>query len=208
LAWLLSFALVLALAIYLLQRRRSRHEREEPPLTEIQQACGDYCGSDRWSVKTLSDPDAPKVNMTPQVTTVTWLRSQLRPVDAPQNARIAPIEMQAFQVTARLVAFGEQADRDVHVILSDLHDPSVTMITEIPSLSCAGACSSAHAVSFRDARLSLTSRFGDPTRQLRAVHDNFVVVVTGIGFFDYEHGQVGGAPNGIELHPVLSIEFQ
>ena len=32
------------------------------------------------------------------------------------------------------------------------------------------------------------------------------IVVTGIGFFDFLHGQTGAAPNGIELHPVLNIE--
>lgn len=34
-----------------------------------------------------------------------------------------------------------------------------------------------------------------------------VVTVTGVGFFDPIHGQTGVAPNGIELHPLLSIDF-
>jgi hypothetical protein len=34
------------------------------------------------------------------------------------------------------------------------------------------------------------------------------VTVTGVGFFDRIHGQTGVAPNGIELHPVLDIQFQ
>jgi len=34
-----------------------------------------------------------------------------------------------------------------------------------------------------------------------------LVRVTGVGFFDYVHGQSGVAPNGIELHPVLDVEF-
>ena len=33
------------------------------------------------------------------------------------------------------------------------------------------------------------------------------VRITGVGFFDHSHGQTGGAPNSIELHPVLSIIF-
>jgi hypothetical protein len=33
------------------------------------------------------------------------------------------------------------------------------------------------------------------------------VTVTGVGFFDYQHGQDGVAPNAIELHPVLSVTF-
>jgi hypothetical protein len=32
-----------------------------------------------------------------------------------------------------------------------------------------------------------------------------LVEVTGVGFFDFEHGQNGVAPNAIELHPVLGI---
>jgi hypothetical protein len=34
------------------------------------------------------------------------------------------------------------------------------------------------------------------------------VRVTGVGFFDFEHGQTGVAPNAIELHPVLDISFR
>ena len=33
------------------------------------------------------------------------------------------------------------------------------------------------------------------------------VEVTGIGFFDRNHGQVGAAPNFVELHPVLALRF-
>jgi hypothetical protein len=31
--------------------------------------------------------------------------------------------------------------------------------------------------------------------------------VTGVAFFDFNHGQTGVAPNAIELHPVLQICF-
>ncbi len=31
--------------------------------------------------------------------------------------------------------------------------------------------------------------------------------ITGIGFFDFLHGQAGVAPNGIEIHPILDIQF-
>ena len=33
------------------------------------------------------------------------------------------------------------------------------------------------------------------------------VTLQGLGFFDFAHGQDGVAPNAIELHPVISIEF-
>ena len=34
-----------------------------------------------------------------------------------------------------------------------------------------------------------------------------LVEITGIGFFDRPHEQVGRAPNNIEIHPILSIRF-
>ena len=33
------------------------------------------------------------------------------------------------------------------------------------------------------------------------------LTVTGVAFFDVLHGQEGVAPNGIELHPILMIDF-
>jgi hypothetical protein len=36
---------------------------------------------------------------------------------------------------------------------------------------------------------------------------NIPVQVTGVGFFDFAHGQHGAAPNVIELHPILDIVF-
>ena len=42
----------------------------------------------------------------------------------------------------------------------------------------------------------------DPWRVARPL-----VRITGVGFFDYIHGQRGVAPHGIELHPVLDMEF-
>ncbi len=33
------------------------------------------------------------------------------------------------------------------------------------------------------------------------------MTVTGVGFFDLLHGQTGVAPNGVELHPLLNVQF-
>jgi hypothetical protein len=34
-----------------------------------------------------------------------------------------------------------------------------------------------------------------------------LVEITGIGFFDRPHGQIGRAPNNFEIHPILAIRF-
>src|SRR3989442_716065 len=75
-----------------------------------------------------------------------------------------------------------------------------TMIAEIPYPGCLTGSSwntqvNASRSAF-DARYAVTTSFQTA---------NEVVSLTGVGFFDVLHGQTGVAPNGIELHSVLSI---
>jgi hypothetical protein len=37
------------------------------------------------------------------------------------------------------------------------------------------------------------------------IHSGDKVVATGVGFYDFAHGQTGRAKNYIELHPVISL---
>lgn len=163
-------------------------------------SCGVYCGTERWSVKTLSDADRNKVHFVPREVTVGWLASQRPPAHLPADRRVAPIETQTYKIRAVLVGYELEEDGDFHVVVADVGDPSKTMITEIPSPDCAGACASGHREEFQRARAAI---MGLP----EPVHP-VTIVVTGVGFFDFLHGQTGGAPNGIELHPVLTIELE
>ena len=162
--------------------------------------CGVYCGTERWTIKTLTDADRNKVDFTPKEATVGWLVSQQSPAHLPADRRIAPVEKQTYKVRGRLVSYKLEEDEDIHVVIADVKDANKTMIVEIPSPECAGACASGHAEEFRKARAVIT---GLPD-QVAGV----TLVVTGVGFFDLLHGQIGAAPNGIELHPVLRIELE
>lgn len=161
-------------------------------------ACGTYCGTERWSVKTLSDADRDKVDFTPKETTVGWLVSQEHPAQSPADQRIGPVETQTYKVRARLISYKPEEDGDFHIVIADVEDPGKTMIAEIPSPDCAGACASARIEEFRRAR-AVIMEFSNQA-------PGVTMVVTGVGFFDFSHGQTGAAPNGIELHPVLKIE--
>ncbi len=169
--------------------------------------CGVHCGSERWPVKTLSDRDHAKVNFTPQDTTVGWLVSQQRPHNPPANSRVSPIETQTYRVKAVLVGFKEETDRDFHIVIADPGNPQETMIVEIPDPGCAGACASGQTVTFDKARTTVTTRLGPAPNRFKRLGQPVPVIVTGVGFFDFKHGQTGLAKNAIELHPVLSIEF-
>jgi hypothetical protein len=161
--------------------------------------CGTYCGTERWSVKTLSDADRDKVDFTPKEATVGWLVFQEHPAQSPADQRIGPVETQTYKVRARLVSYKLEQDGDFHIVIADVEDPGKTMIAEIPSPDCAGACASAHVEEFRRARAVIIEFSNEGPR---------FVVVTGVGFFDLAHDQTGAAPNGIELHPVLKIELE
>jgi hypothetical protein len=77
------------------------------------------------------------------------------------------------------------------------------MIAEIPRPTCV-ATSSPFYRAVSQLRPRFASHFGNAAGK-KNLHER--VRVTGVGFFDFIHGQTGVAPNGIEIHPVLGITF-
>jgi predicted extracellular nuclease len=162
------------------------------------------CGVERWSVKTGGDPDAVNVNLSNVVpTTIANLRSLTPPSSPPDNARFGPAENTVYEVTATMTLYKLEGDVDYHIVLQDEH--GATLITEIPCPCCVALSSPftagiANARQKFDARFTATTSFPNPPVSVP-------VRVTGVGFFDFIHGQTGVAPNGIELHPLLDIVF-
>jgi len=163
------------------------------------------CGVERWSVKTGTDPDAALVDLNnPTPTTIAFLRSFTAPADPPGpplNARVAPAETTLYVVNATMTLYKKEADVDYHIVIQD--SSGNTMVTEIPCPCCVGvgspfAAGIANAREEFDARLTATPFFQSVS---------LPVQITGVGFFDFIHGQTGVAPNGIELHPILDIKF-
>src|SRR5439155_7617890 len=93
-----------------------------------------------------------------------------------------------------------EGDVDYHIVVQD--GVGNTIITEIPCPCCASGSPFqsriAGARSTFDSRLTAQTFFQNP---------NIPVRITGVGMFDFLHGQTGVAPNGIELHAILSIAF-
>jgi hypothetical protein len=158
-------------------------------------------------VKTLTDVDRSKVNLQPEQVTVSWLVSREPPRDLPEDARVPPIETQTYRVSAALVAFKIEADHDFHIVIADLQNPTDTMIVEMPDPACKSVCASPALGEIRQARQDFVTHCGEPTPKLRRFRKRVSVTVMGVGFFDFLHGQTGVADNGIELHPVMKIEF-
>ena len=152
-------------------------------------------------MKTLSDADRERVNLRPVNTTIEALIAIQRPV-GPSAGRADPIEVTVYRVDARLLWLFTEADNDYHLVLASPRDTTLTMIAEVPDPGCAGACASGFASVYAQVRQKLLDYLNSPQSVARPL-----VRITGVGFFDYIHSQRGVAPNGIELHPVLAVEF-
>ena len=172
------------------------------PGTEAdQEALNGSCGVERWSVKTGTDADVGLINLQSITqTTIASLISLPAPSTLPANNRIQPTETTIFQLHATLTEYKLESDSDYHLILSD--GSGNTMIAEIPSPACVGS-SSPLLVGIQNARSEFDAWY-TPTSSFQTA--NVAVIVTGVGFFDFLHGQNGVAPNGIELHAVLDIQ--
>jgi hypothetical protein len=168
------------------------------------------CGTERWPVKVGTDRDARQVATLPQVTTIAQLRSIAAPAhpESRRNARFAPTELTTFQIRGMLRVIKKEADQDYHLVITDPANPRVTMIVESPDPTCAsGSQFLDNITSVRtmlDQTLQLDRIFAENARSELSMP----VTVTGVAFFDVLHGQEGVAPNGIELHPILMIDFQ
>jgi hypothetical protein len=139
------------------------------------------CGVDRWNVKTLQDRPHLLPN---RLTTIKYLVKRPAPSYLPSTR--LPFERHIFTVTARVTFLREEADSDYHLILQHR---GRTMIAEAPASYC-------------DRRAKLRYRIEMATARRKA-RSCSRARVTGVAFFDFDHGQTGVAPNAIELHPIL-----
>ena len=64
--------------------------------------CGVRCGVERWAVKTLSDFDRDRVDLTPVDAAVEELVALARPPDRPDDGRVPPAELTVYRVRGYL----------------------------------------------------------------------------------------------------------
>ncbi|HYL16761.1 MAG TPA: hypothetical protein VEV41_27240 [Terriglobales bacterium] len=164
----------------------------------------------RWKVRTGSDPDASLVKETPVRTTVEELAAKPRPADmktpteiypAYQHRRAEGVERTIHEVEAVIVACKLQMSGSYHLDLKG--ETGRTMIANCvdPRFVDPG---SRWAKQIAAVRKEVEERLKPGPAYTRG---SWRVRITGIGFFNRVHGQSGVAPNGIELTPVLNIEW-
>jgi hypothetical protein len=165
------------------------------------------CGTERWAIKTLTDPQRMKVLLAPVASSVRELRLLPKPMHLPPDHRLGPAEFTVYRVRAVVLGWKREGDRDFHIVIADSADPAVTMIVEVVDPGCAATDLDSAWAQIVRIRGSVQARLGTPRAAFRRFDPPVPATVTGVGFFDVLHGQTGVAPNGVELHPVLEMEF-
>lgn len=168
------------------------------------------CGVERWSVKVGTDPDAGNVDLSHAVrASIFDLGLLTPPAEPPDNSRVVPTENTVFVINGLMTFYKKESDVDYHIVVQD--PDGHTLITEIPSPACLLLNGSPRvlgpspfATGIAAARQNFDSHL---TAQTFFQNAQVPVQIKGVGFFDFIHGQTGVAPNGIELHPVLEINF-
>jgi hypothetical protein len=167
---------------------------------------GGLCGVERWPVKTLADAQAAVVLQAPAKTVpLAELIGKPAPTRTELQSAMStrfPDELSQYEFTAVVIGFKLEADQDFHIVVADPADPRRTMVTEIPAPACVPASEQAR---FHELRAAFVKSFGKPVPRFRRMRRVVCADVRGAGFFDFLHGQTGVAPNGFELHPVLSF---
>jgi hypothetical protein len=108
-------------------------------------------------------------------------------------------------VAARLVAAKVEDDSDIHLVVADPRTGG-TMIVELPALGCSVGATHYARLLMQRARVAFLRACGDPgASDFAGYGSRSRATVTGVGFFDFFHGQRGVAPNAIELHPVIGF---
>jgi len=196
-------------------------------LSAAAQNCG---GKERWGPKDGTDSEAPNIDLTNITAQAVTDLVTIHQPHLPSNntTRIVPDETHVYQLQARLVKWKHESDDgDYHLVLTDdtlnytdesAHPPvpptGHSFIGEVPDPSCFSGrdgsfgSQTPFAESIKSVRQAMDQRFPNAD-QTGGWNDGsgVPVEVTGIGFFDRPHGQTGRAPNNIEIHPILSIQF-
>jgi hypothetical protein len=158
---------------------------------------GVTCGYERWPVKTLTDPEARRIDFAVHPATVRYLGSL--PASPGGRDSRGPLESRVFSVQARVVGVKREADSDYHLILSE---GGATMIAEMPLTGCTSGAQ--HRYAMTAARAELERAVGGPVGE-SWIHPGLRVRIAGVLFFDLPHGQSGHARNYAELHPVTGF---
>ncbi len=164
------------------------------------------CGVKRWDVKTLSDKDTNCINFKLLIkSSVHEQVNKQRPIKSPKE-RLSG-EDTVYSIVCYIVCFKkEKDDKDIHLVLQD-PETMETMVGEVISEECQSVQLTSRYRKIKKLNEWFNANIGNPKAKFYYPPTPILVHITGIGFYDFNHGQKGMAANGREIHPILSMEL-
>jgi hypothetical protein len=165
------------------------------------------CALNRAQVKSLRDPTAFRIQFDTVVdTTIAALNAMPSQCGPAGNRRVRDEEFHVYRVVGIITRVKRERDHDIHIVLADAAHRRDRLVVESDDPEFGRNVASPYRDKLIAARRmfdalvtqSAVDRFGD----LKGT----TVRVTGVGFFDVNHLQVGRSRSCIELHPMLVIE--
>lgn len=152
------------------------------------------CGA-LWQLRSLSDRDRGRVNMSASNTTVSALAARPAPGRSPSSRD--GFERQAWGVTAQIVKFRSDV-AGLHMVL--FKDDAYMQAT-LPSAACLASNARGRSVMVAT-RAWFNKNCGQPSSSWQPL--GALVSFVGVGFWGAKNVS-GGAPNGAELSPVVGM---
>ncbi|MDR3669143.1 MAG: T9SS type A sorting domain-containing protein [Ignavibacteriaceae bacterium] len=178
-------------------------DNDESDVAESENGTLITCGVERWAVKTCYDADTVNVNFNNIVpTTITYQRSLTAPTLPGDNTTRLSGEDTVFSLDCHIIECKLETDQDVHVVISTIGNTGETMVAEIVNPECPNIVNTSRYTIFKTLRDWFIATY-NPTTSFKSIGVD--MHITGIGFFDFLHGQTGIPPNGREIHPILTM---
>ena len=164
------------------------------------------CGVERWDIKTLADADTSKIDFTKIIVSTVHEQAAIAKPYGKLTYRTVT-ESKIYSIDCFLIGYKIEDDKDIHLIIEDINTDE-TMVAEIPSASCSSIQNTSRAKLFSDLHNWFLTNIGHPTSSFVFLEKHIPITITGVGYFDFMHGQKGMALNGREIHPVLTMKLQ
>ena len=158
------------------------------------------CGGQTWRLKTFSDLQRMRVDVTPQSTTLGAIRERRGPGSVPTR-RTTQYQLHTWEVPAQITLFRLDATGSVRLVL---YDDNSYINAVIPSPACLSSRTRQRA-SILAAWHFFVDKCGHASSEWQSL--GAIFFVRGLGFWSGKTPQRGGAPNGAELHPVTGLRI-
>lgn len=169
-----------------------------------QQANSQTCGVERWAIKTLSDKDTQKINFKKIIPTT--IHEQINLKKSFSRSGRMNSESIVYSLPCAIVGYKLEEDQDIHIIIEDTLTEE-TMVIELISPYCESVKKTSRYNQFKLLSEWFYKNIGVPSHRFVFLKKHIPVTITGVGFFDFCHGQKGMAENCREIHPVLSMRL-